>query len=96
VLLILLLATPFVLLFLPAHFFDSGESMCLSVQIFNMKCLGCGLTRAIMHLIHFDFRAAWEFNKLSYIVFPFLVIFWIYLYGKLRNKKYFTFIDKLY
>lgn len=62
-----------VLLFLPADFFDHGQPMCISVLLLDRECYGCGMTRAIQHLIHFDFNAAMHFNKLSFIVFPLLV-----------------------
>jgi len=68
---ILLLSTT--LIILPADFFDSGRSICLSVVFLNKQCYGCGMTRAIQHLIHFDFKSAYYFNKLSFIVFPLLV-----------------------
>jgi hypothetical protein len=95
-LLVILLAGPFVLIFLPANYFDSGQSICLSVRLFNLECLGCGITRGIMHLLHFDVKAAWAYNKLSFVIFPILVLFWIYLFGKLIRKKYFTFFDSWY
>lgn len=79
----LLLIIPIILLILPANFFDKGQSVCLSVLFFDRNCYACGMTRAIQHLIHFDFSAAWDFNKLSFIVLPLLAL----SYGKeiLRN-----------
>lgn len=62
-----------VLLILPANYFDTGRATCLSVIFFEMECYGCGMTRAIQHLIHLDFKEAYEFNKLSFIVFPLAV-----------------------
>jgi|GEM_PF-1949569 hypothetical protein len=59
-----------VLLLLPADYFNTGQSLCVSVLLFDTSCYGCGMTRAIMHMIHFDFSSAWEFNPLSFIVFP--------------------------
>ena len=64
------------LLLLPADFFDSGESMCVSQLLLGQSCYGCGMTRAIMHLIHLDFIVAYEFNRLSFIVFPLLSFVW--------------------
>jgi len=62
-----------VLLFLPKDYFDTGQSMCVSVVLLNKQCYACGMTRAIQHLIHFDFLKAYYFNKISFIVFPLLV-----------------------
>lgn len=46
--------------------------MCLSKVLAGMECYGCGMTRAIMHLIHLDFTEAYQYNKLSFIVLPLL------------------------
>jgi hypothetical protein len=72
-LLFLLISFGLFLMYLPADYFDTGEAMCLSVRFFDVECYGCGLTRGVMHLIHFEFVEAWEFNKLTFIVFPLLV-----------------------
>ena len=68
-----LIVIPFIFIFLPINFFDSGDSICLSIVLFNKECYGCGMTRAIQHLIHFDFKGAYDFNKLSFIVLPILI-----------------------
>lgn len=67
---------PLVLLALPANFFDNGQPICLSVLLADTECYACGMTRGIMHLIHFDFEAAWGFNKLVFIVFPIIAGVW--------------------
>ena len=75
--LLVLIAIPIVLLILPADFFDNGQSICLSKVIFNQTCPGCGTTRAIQHLIHLDFKQAWEFNKLSFIILIVCAFIWV-------------------
>ena len=72
-----LILLPIVLIILPADYFDKGKSMCLSVILLDTECIGCGMTRAIQHLIHFDFQTAAHFNKLSFIVLPILIIVWL-------------------
>jgi hypothetical protein len=67
---------PILLIILPATFFDTGQTICPSKALLDIDCLGCGMTRAIQHLIHFDFEAAYNFNKLSFLVFPILVVVW--------------------
>ena len=87
----LLILIPIVLIILPADFFDHGKSICLSLVLFHKTCLGCGITRAIQHIIHFDFAVGYAFNKLSVIVFPVLVFVWarelIRAYRKIKIRK---------
>jgi hypothetical protein len=96
VLQVLILVGPFILFSLPATYFDKGESICLSIRLFNVPCFGCGLTRAIMHLIHFDFKVAWNLNKIAFILFPIGLLFWFHLFGNVIDKPIFTFLRKLY
>lgn len=70
----LLLIIPVVLIGLPKDFFNTGPTICLFTLITGYHCMGCGMTRACMHLIHLDYTAAWHFNKFSYIVFPLLIL----------------------
>ena len=67
-----ILIIPIILLIIPANFFDDGQSICLSILLFDKSCYACGMTRAMQHLIHLDFSTAWEFNKLVFAVFPLL------------------------
>jgi hypothetical protein len=80
-----LILAPIVLLLLPANFFDTGQSICLSVVLFHTKCYGCGITRAVQHLIHFDFETAWQYNKLVVVVVPLLMIVWVQELIRLRK-----------
>ena len=73
ILLALLSAVFVTLLILPSDFFDEGQSMCLSVLLADTECYACGMTRAVQHMIHLDFEAAAEFNKLSFLVVPLIV-----------------------
>lgn len=72
-----IVVTPLVLLLLPANFFDSGQSICLSKLLFSFECLACGMTRACMHLIHFNFEEAFAHNMASFVVLPLLGIIWV-------------------
>jgi len=67
---------PVILIILPVNYFDSGQTICLSQLVLKRQCPGCGITRAIQHAIHLEFKTAFEFNKLVVIVLPLL----IYLY----------------
>lgn len=87
ILLIILLLGPLILFFLPSDYFDQGQSVCLSVVFFDLECYGCGMTRALMHLIHFEFFKACEYNKLVILVFPLLFLWWIKIVLSLFGKK---------
>lgn len=77
----MLAAAPLVLWILPSDFFDrGGVTVCLSVLIFDIECWGCGLTRAVMHLHHFEFSDAAYFNPLVFLVYPLLVLLWFKLF----------------
>lgn len=72
-----LIIFPAVLLLLPATFFDNGRDWCLFTLLSGYKCPGCGLTRACMHLIHFDWGQAMMYNPKVIFVLP--IISFLYL-----------------
>lgn len=84
---IILLLGPLILFVLPSEYFDQGQSACFSVVFFDLECYGCGMTRAVMHLIHFEFFKALEYNKLVILVFPLLLLWWLKLVFFLFGKK---------
>lgn len=61
---------PIILLVLPKDFFDKGPEICVFTLLSGYKCWGCGMTRGCMHLIHLDFKAAWDFNEKAFVVLP--------------------------
>jgi len=73
---------PAILLFLPPDTFDEGAPKCVSVIVLGIECYACGMTRAMMYLIHFDFIMAWYFNPLAFFVFPLLAYLWAYWFYK--------------
>ena len=84
--LVILLLIPVVLIALPADFFDTGQSICFSIIFFNNECYACGMTRAIQHLIHFDFLIGYSYNKLSILVFPLLIMSYYSEVKRICNK----------
>ncbi len=84
---LILFLIPVLLFILPVDYFDSGQSVCLSVLFFDLECYGCGMTRAVMHFIHFDFKEAIEYNELVLAVLPLLFLLWLKLLFLLFNKK---------
>jgi hypothetical protein len=77
---ILLIAIPITLCLLPVDYFDHGQATCLSVIFFDMECYGCGMTRAVMRMMHFDITGAYKFNPLIIPVFPLLALIWLKLF----------------
>jgi hypothetical protein len=74
----LLILTPIVLWILPSDFFDGNEViLCPSRLFFDVECLGCGMTRAVMHMHHFEFEDAIFFNYGSVAVYPALGVIWV-------------------
>lgn len=72
-----LLVTPFLLWLMPATLFDeTGVEICPSKFFFDVECFGCGMTRAVMHLHHFNWREALYFNYGVVLVYPALVFIW--------------------
>lgn len=69
-----LILAPIVLWILPADFFDNGQAICPSKLFFDIECLGCGMTRAVMHFHHFDYDSAIYYNTGVFLVYPALVI----------------------
>jgi hypothetical protein len=83
-----LLLTPFVLWLLPADIFDEGKIiLCPSRLFFDIECFGCGMTRAIMHMHHFEFADALYFNQASVIVYPGLIVTW-FIWVSNSYKRY--------
>lgn len=92
---VITIITPFVLWLLPVDFFDKGESICLSHLLAGVECYACGLTKATMHFVHFQFEEAWNFNKLSFIVVPMLFPLWIKSIYDIQGKRMPGFIGNL-
>lgn len=88
--LLALLAFPIILWLLPADFFDSGQSVCPSRVFFGVECFGCGSTRAIMHLHHFEIEDALYYNSGVFLIYPLLVLIWYVWvkasYGKVKTR----------
>lgn len=68
---------PILLYFYPNSFFDNGFDLCLSKNLFDKECIGCGMTRAIIKILHFDFKAAYDLNHRVIILFPLLAFIWL-------------------
>lgn len=63
--------------YLPEDFADHGPVLCLWRRLGFHFCWGCGMTRALWHLLHGEFQLAFRFNHLVVIVAP--ILFGLYL-----------------
>ncbi|TAE51137.1 MAG: DUF2752 domain-containing protein [Bacteroidetes bacterium] len=81
--------TPLILWILPGDFFDhTGVELCPSKAFFNIECLGCGMTRAVMHLHHLQIEEAMYYNPGVVAVFPGLVILWgVWVWKSMRKLE---------
>ncbi|WP_409038851.1 DUF2752 domain-containing protein [Leptospira soteropolitanensis] len=64
---------------------NTQYTVCIFKFLFNIKCLGCGTTRAIWYLIHLDLDNAIKYNQFVVITFPllsYIVLKWI-----IKDKK---------
>ncbi len=88
--LILLLASPVILWILPSDFFDAedGIKLCMSQILFDAECWGCGMTRAVMHLHHFELADAIYYNMGVVVVYPALIVVWFLWVKNARAEIY--------
>lgn len=52
---------------------------CPFYEITKLYCPGCGITRCIISLFHFEFYQAFRYNPLIFILLPVLIPYMIYL-----------------
>jgi hypothetical protein len=65
---------------IPKKYLGDTYPICLYRIIFHQNCWGCGTTRAIWSIIHFNINQALEYNRLIIVTFPLLtgcIISWI-------------------
>lgn len=60
---------------------------CLFKTFFDIRCPGCGLTSASIHLLEGDINHAWTDNPLIFIIIPFSLYFVYKNYTNFINKK---------
>lgn len=80
------LTLPVILFAIPLEWITrGGPTICLFKNLFGTECYGCGMTRALFSLLHFDFPAAWAYNRLVVIVAPILA--YLYIKEVMRIEK---------
>ena len=53
--------------------FIEGRSLCIIYNLFDIKCVTCGMTRALFNLSRGNFIRAIEYNNLIIIILPILL-----------------------
>ena len=48
---------------------------CPIKQFLGIRCYGCGLTTASVHIVKFDFSLAWEANPFIFFIAPLILFF---------------------
>ncbi len=90
-LLFIITFAPVILFFIPVAWLNQQHTICLYKNITGHDCFGCGITRAVLSILHFDFSTAFYYNKLVVIVFPLLVYLWgkkiVKLIKELKNSR---------
>ena len=82
---VVIITSPFLMLiFYKICQIFSIKTICQWKLITGQDCIGCGITRAIISILKFNFKEAIEYNPLVIIVFPLLIYVWIkYIYRHL-------------
>ncbi len=71
-----ILTIPVILYLIPLEWLKNQQSICLFKNLIGNECYGCGMIRAIISAIHFQFVNAFQYNKLYIIVLPILIYIW--------------------
>lgn len=77
IVIVLLLLLPIVLRFITISNLEKAPTVCIYKNITGKDCWGCGTSRALISILNFDFKQAYQFNKRIIIVFPLLVFLWV-------------------
>ena len=46
--------------------------ICLTKSVLGVPCPGCGMTRSFIAIAHGQWRRAWDFNPVSFLMFAFI------------------------
>jgi len=79
----------FLVIILPSDFLDYIPSFCIWKRLGLPFCPGCGISRALWHMIHGEIKTAFNFNWRVVIVAPMLAGFYLKLgYEVITGKNF--------
>jgi hypothetical protein len=67
---------PLIFYIIPVSFQDKIGSVCLFKKATGMECWGCGTRHALYAIMNLEFLKAWNYNRMSFVVFAILVYLW--------------------
>ena len=73
---------PIVIILTPLSSVEN-KSFCLYTNIFGFHCPGCGMTRAMFSMLHFQFNMAIRYNRFVILVFPIFTYYWVQYFIKI-------------
>ena len=74
---LLAIATISIFYNIPERFFDKNigkNDLCIMRQLFDIPCPGCGITRSIYFIMHFNLEKAKNINPSAIMLIPVVVI----------------------
>lgn len=73
----LFLALPLLIVIVDQDWVNDGPTLCLHKHLTGEDCMGCGLTRAMVALLHGHLDEAFAFNRGIVIAAPVLGALWL-------------------
>jgi hypothetical protein len=58
------------------------DNICLIKHFTGKNCWNCGMTRAFLSILHFNFYSAYQFNHNVLVVFPLTIGIYLYSWYK--------------
>jgi len=77
-----MMLAPIIMILTPISSIEN-KSFCLYTNLLGFHCPGCGMTRAMFSIMHFQFNIAIRYNKLVILVFPILIYYWMQYFIKI-------------
>jgi hypothetical protein len=87
---------------IPVKAIENGRNLCIIYNLFDVRCPGCGMTRAFSNAFHGDIGAAIQFNRLIIVWLPLFLILslndiYIIMLRFIRLKEFtcFSIVEKI-